>query len=232
MTIKKEEHPRIKNLIDKFTRAGLLFMTEEDKEREGRSKGVKGKPITRMINAKKQLSFWRTFAGGYMVKVHTSYDPHIKGFTPTGKVWVIISPPDGRSTARKKDTPAMTSLFYRKGNFLSRTIWETLAFVKIMEMRPLDSRGEWMDLKEEPKDSRNFSWVSRNPELKEKKSVWHWIESCEDKELARYAVQRRRNIRYYENVVREKRKTKGRSRHNRISYSVSSEIGGGPVPQL
>jgi hypothetical protein len=231
-----------KKRIEAFERSlkdtGLVIMTDKEKRLEMEAKGVKREDIDRMINAQHQLTFWRIFVGGYILKIHTSYDPTEERFTETGKVWSLIAVPDGRETERGKDTPVYTSVIYRVGDFLVRAAFEARALVKVMENRPMDKSGVWMDLVEieeetesgEKEKKRNFYWVSKT-DPDERISIWHWVDDCQEEDLLNYLDQRYYQVRYYEDVARKKRGVKGRTRDIRIPYTISN-VSSQPVPIL
>ena len=186
-------------------RLGFKKITENIKERDTKRLKLVPPKVARIRKTRNQVSY-QFEIDGYKIVIHTSYDPKKKRFSEMGMGWVLITEKDKRLYER---------FFYRTPSFVGNMLKEAKVLCNRLENRPLcPVTGKLMILQQ----TSNFTAVWKSP----KKDVMAGVDFYEGlpKRLCKYLYKLKDQKRYYENIVRPRKKITKRKKDDRKTWTV------------
>lgn len=154
---------------------------------------------------------------GYAIRVVTSYDGALGGFTKSGRIWIHVVTPD----TKKGLKILLTRHFKREGEFLKNALKMMEYLRDRLFKRPLCKNNKLMVLyhwRSSPTKENRYMWVPERGSYRSLDKVSFFFHGGIPWRLRTFVRNWMDYIYEYENVTREKRGIKVRAKDKRIKW--------------
>jgi hypothetical protein len=197
-------------------RLGFYEVPSSLEERDKKLYNIEAPDVPRVQETSGQVILEKE-RDGYTIRVLASYDRSLKGFTRSGRLWVLVVTPD----KKKGKKILLARYFLRKGDkFLKKTLLMMEYLWDRLIKRPLRLDGKLMELVETYEERYDrFSWAPKGKGANSLQARSFFMDDCPS-HLVPFVWDWVKHLRRYELIVRPKMGYKERARNIRKKWKV------------